>query len=908
MNRLESQDLKGDSATIPSMYWAALRVYRSRTLFNVFDGSWLKISYGEFDAMVSCISALLIEHGLAPGDRVAVVSENRPEWCAAYLAVVQQGVVVPIDAQLGQGDLRALLDDSGARIVLYGARTGETVRSAIEGSEVRAFAFESLGTRPEIRGGGTQGNVQSHEPAEQQHSGQMGAPCSPDDVAAIIYTSGTTGVPKGVMLTHRNLCSDARAVMQANIVSGSDNVLAVLPLHHTYPCMCTFLVPLFIGGTVTFAPGLKASDIVSAIRDNAVTVVVAVPRLLDAISQGILSKIREKKAISMMLLPLLRLSGKFRRRYDLNLGRFLFGAVHRNFVTLRFFASGGAKLDPTVMENLEALGFTVLEGYGLTETSPVVTFNPLKKRKPGSAGMPLPDAEIQIHGDGEVKVRGPMVMKGYYKHPDATAKAIVDGWFFTGDTGYLDEDNYLFITGRKKEVIVLSTGKNIYPEDVEKAYSAIPLIKEICVTGQERRGGVESLHALIVPDLDYVRKESIAHVNDALRWSLGEVSAGLPEYMRIRGYTLLRESLPRTPLGKIRRFMVRDLLAGLTAAPETRGKTERSLLEDNIGGGVVESIQVLTGEQVPVNASDDLEVDLGFDSLKKIEFFASLERKFSVDVPEALVVEVRTVADVVSKLKELLGGREAAAVLRETLPTDWTEILRKEPSRDDLRMVRPGYGKFERLVIRLLFGLHKAVFTVLFRIRVRGAENLLRSGPFIIAPNHASYLDGFIVASSVSFETFEHLFFLGLQRFFTGPVRSWFARLSHVIPIDLETNLARALQLSSFCLLRGRALCIFPEGGRSFEGTVLDFRKGVGVLAVELNVPVVPAYLSGTAAALPRGASFIRLVKVGVTFGPPLYPAMVVTGHLKEAPDVHQMFSDELRRKVIELSEEVSEN
>ncbi len=901
--------MKGDGATIPSAYRAALCAHRGRTLFNVFDGSWRKISYGDFDATVTCISALLIECGIAQGDRVAIVSENRPEWCAAYLAtVIQRGVVVPIDAQLGKGDILALLDDSGARIVFYGARTGEAVRGATEGSGVRAFAFESLDAYPEIEGGGTEGNLPPRMPAERQHPGQTSASCSPDDVAAIIYTSGTTGVPKGVMLTHRNLCSDARAVVQANIVSEFDNVLSVLPLHHTYPCMCTFLVPVFIGAAVTFAPGLKASDIVSAIRDNAVTVVVAVPRLLDAISQGILTKIREKKAVAMMLLPLLRIAGRFRRRYDLNLGRLAFRAVHRNFGTLRFFASGGAKLDPTVMENLEALGFTVLEGYGLTETSPVVTFNPLKKRKPGSAGIPLPDAEIRIHRDGEVMVRGPMVMKGYYKHPDATAKAIVDGWFFTGDTGYLDEDNYLFITGRKKEVIILSTGKNIYPEDVEKAYSAIPLIKEICVMGQERRGVVESLHGLIVPDLDYVRRESIAHVNDALRWSLGEVSARLPEYMRIRGYTLLSEPLPRTPLGKIRRFMVRDLVAALRAAPETKGKVDRSLLEDNIGGRVVESIQALAGERVAVNASDDLEVDLGFDSLKKIEFFASLERSFSVEVPEALVVEVRTVADVVSKLKGLLGEREAATVLRETLPTDWRDILRREPSRDDLRMVRLRYGNVERLVVRLLFGLHKAVFTLLFRIRVRGGEHLPRSGPFIIAPNHVSYLDGFIVASSVSFETFEQLFFLGLQRFFAGPVRSQFARLSHVIPIDLETNLTRALQLSSFCLLSGRSLCIFPEGGRSFDGTVLDFRKGVGVLAVELNVPVVPAYLSGTAAALPRGASFIRPVKVGVTFGSPLHPALVVTDELKQAPDVHQLFSDELRRRVVELSEKVSGN
>jgi long-chain acyl-CoA synthetase len=891
--------------TLPLLYRAAIEGNRDKTLFNLFGDGWRRMTYGQFQVVVDAISSLLREEGLRQGDRVAIISENRPEWCAAYIAtLVVGGIVVPIDAQLGHAELRLLLMDSGAPIVFSGDKTSDVVAQALAGLGGKHYRFSDPLIASHVRyDGGAALSRPASSPVHASHA-EDGQEPSPDDVAAIIYTSGTTGVPKGVMLTHRNLCSDAWAVINAGIVSESDNVLSVLPMHHTYPCMCTFLVPLFVGGSITFSPGLKAADLISAIRDTRVTVVVAVPRLLDAICNGILGRIREKKALSKLLLPVLRLSGRLRRRYDVNVGRFVFGAVHRNFATLRFFASGGARLDPAVMESLEALGFTVLEGYGLTETSPVVTFNPMQTRKPGSVGKPFEGVDIRIHDDGEIAVRGPMVMKGYYKNPEATAKAIVDGWFLTGDTGYLDHDNYLFITGRKKEVIVLSSGKNIYPEEVEKAYSSIPLIKEICITGQESKGVTESLHAVIVPDLEYVEKKSVANISDALKWSIGEVSSKLPEYMRVRGYTLVREPLPRTPLGKIRRFMVRDLLAGMTGPKIPLRQEDSALSGDATGRRVAEAVRALTGEDTAVRGADDLEVDLGFDSLKKIELLSSLERTFSVDLPESLLIEVRTVGDLLSKLKELLGGREYAGEGARPRGAEWGEMLRREPSPEELRMVALKYGALERLVVIVLFGIHKAFLRLFFRVRIRGREHLPMTGPFIIAPNHTSYLDGPVVASSVTFGTFEQLYFLGLQRFFAGTVMSRLGRLGHIIPIDLDIHLVKALQISAHCLLNRKALCIFPEGGRSFDGTVLEFRKGVGVLALELNVPVIPAFLRGTAAALPRGARFIRPVKVDVVFGRPLYPADIAGEAAGGVTDRYQYFSDALRRRVIALSED----
>lgn len=875
--------------TIPSLYRSAAQTHGERVAFNYFDGSWKIITYGELLALVEKITSSLLNQDLKKGDRVAIVSENRPEWCAAYLSALSAGgIVVPIDAQLGHEEIRNLLIDSEAGIVYCSSKTEGNVLKAIKDANLKSISFDL--------------NYTPH-PHPLSVTSDVSPEISSDDVAAIIYTSGTTGRPKGVMLTHHNLCSDAEAVIKANLVTEEDNVLAMLPLHHTYPCMCTFLVPLFIGATITFAPGLKAVELISAIKDKGVTVVVTVPRLLEMIRDGIISKIKSKGGLSWVLFGLIALCRRARRRYDVNIGKVLFRSVHRNFGRLRFFASGGAKLDASVMEDLESIGFTVLEGYGLTETSPVITFNPPEKRKPGSAGKPLPGAEIRVTDDGEITVRGPMVMRGYYRNERATVETLKDDWLRTGDTGFLDGDGYLFITGRKKEVIVLSSGKNVYPEDVEKAYSSIPLVKELCVTGVERRDAIDYLQAVIVPDLDYVKRASVGNINDALKWEIQEVSARLPEYMRIRGFTLHLEPLPRTPLGKLRRFMVAEIIIRSEPIRQADRGEDLSLTGDEIGRRVVECIRSVIREPVPVQSSDNLEIDLGFDSLKKIEFMACLEASLSISLPETFSTELQTVGAVVSRLREYVAVPAFAAPRGEPGRSEWKDILRREPSPDDIRKIGLSLSFTEKVLVYVLFILHKVSFRLLFRLTVRGGENIPRKGPFVIAANHVSYLDAFAIGASVSYGTFRNLSFLGLERFFRGGLRSWLARLSHVIPIDLETYLTRALQLSAYTLNKGKALCIFPEGGRSFDGTVMEFKKGIGALAMELNIPVIPAFISGSYEALPKGARFIRPAKIEVRFGRPLRPSDLDPGKKPPDLDAHQFFAEELRERVITLSD-----
>ena len=286
-------------------------------------------------------------------------------------------------------------------------------------------------------------------------------------------------------------------------------------------------------------------------------------------------------------------------------------------------------------------------------------------------------------------------MKGYYKNPAATSQVLKDGWFRSGDLGYIDHDGYLFITGRIKEVIVLSSGKNIYPDEVEKQYLKIPLIKEICVLGFEENGMTESIQAIIVPDTEYAKKAQISNLQEALKWEINDASSRLPSYMRLKGYTLYNEPLPRTPLGKLRRFMIKDLLTPRHSAAGLQRDEDAALTGDEIGGRVVECIASLMKEKVSIHGSDNLELDLGLDSLAKIELVVVLEKAFSMKLPETFTAEAQTVEELVAKIKEYgTGGIQTI----EKMPA-WKDILTTEPSPEDREKVGFHNNIFERMII-----------------------------------------------------------------------------------------------------------------------------------------------------------------------------------------------------------------
>lgn len=877
--------------TIQEIFFSVAERYPNNTVFHHFTDNWETITYTAFAEIVSATASYLIRQGLRKGDRVAIIGENRPGWCSAYLSVLTAGgIVVPMDPQLGPEEIQNLLFDSGTSFVFHSRMTEAAVKTAVEilsglAHSVVPLALDSAEFSSLSK---TKGAAKFPE-------------TSPEDKASIIYTSGTTGKPKGVVLTHLNFCSDAEALINAHIVTHEDNVLSVLPLYHTYAFMCTFLVPVFLGASITYPASLKGPDLLLAIRERGVSVLVSVPQLLGLLRNGIMKKIEDLPSFfSYLLLKLHRITGFLREKLDINIGRYIFSSVHKSFGgSFRFFTSGGAKLDPLIMRDIEALGFTVLEGYGLTETSPVLTFNPASKRKTGSAGKPLPSVSMRIMdssetGEGEIEVKGPMLMNGYYNNPVATAEVIRDGWFRTGDIGRIDREGYLFITGRSKEVIVLSSGKNIYPEDVEKVYGQSPLIKELCVLGTGPDGMTEALHAVIVPDLEYAKQTGISNIQEAIKWEINALSGKLPSYMRVTGQTVTKEPLPRTPLGKLRRFMIKSDISRPSPVSEEGLAEEDVPVKDKTTQVIIRTIRQFSKDRQRIRPDDNLELDLGLDSLSRIELVVGLEKTFSLKLPENFLADIHTVGELSEKIRKQTTQEFSPEGIGKT---SWNDILATVPEEK----IRFEESRGLLLPVFLMHTLLRLICKIFFRLEAHGAENIPVNKNFILTPNHTSYLDGFVLLLSLPFSYFRNTYSLGLRDLFTGPIKSWLAKISHIISIDSTSYLNKALQTSAYVLRNNHSLSVFPEGGRSLDGNLMEFKKGVGVLAIEAGVVVVPVYIKGSINALPRTATWPRPRKITVAFGKPLHASDIDFSKKPSDIDNYQYFANLLRERVQEL-------
>ncbi|MEK7871329.1 MAG: phosphopantetheine-binding protein, partial [Nitrospirota bacterium] len=346
-------------------------------------------------------------------------------------------------------------------------------------------------------------------------------------------------------------------------------------------------------------------------------------------------------------------------------------------------------------------------------------------------------------------------MKGYYKNPEETAKVLMDGWFFTGDLGYIDKNGYIYITGRAKEVIVLSSGKNIYPEEIEKHYLKSPLIKEICILGVGKRPEIaEDIKAVIVPNTDYMKETGIANFNEAVKWELNKLSLQLPAYKRIMGYEASQFPLPRTTLGKLKRYAIKysmkpDGIASLL--PERQPETEgEEAIGSQAGKTIIGLIERLT-EKRPVRLEHNLELDLGMDSLKRVELIVALSSALSMELPDAFGADVYTVKDLITQIEML--QKDIGKGLTTMISKGWQEILKTEPSSEDIKSAGLVNGFMAKLFIAMSLGLLRFMGRLLFRLEVKGVENIPEP-PYIITPNHASNIDGFVVAAGIPVNSF----------------------------------------------------------------------------------------------------------------------------------------------------------
>jgi long-chain acyl-CoA synthetase len=754
--------------------------------------------------------------------RMIIFSENRPEWIYALYAGWRKGAtIVPVDVMLTQEDVDYIVSDSVPSVVFCSAEKSQMIHQACKSSrqnpEILVFekiAMDSAKMPEEMV-------ITDHE-----------------RTALILYTSGTTGNPKGVMLSFRNLLANLTAVCQdVKIYTPGDRIMILLPFHHILPLVGSIVAPLYSGGTMVLNTSLASEDMMSTLKDYQVTIMIGVPRLYQLIYKGLREKIRHSMIARFMLWSAGRIgSQKFSHA--------LFGTVHKKFGGhLRYLVCGGAPVEPEVVRLFKDLGFELLEGYGMTETAPMITFTRPGAIKPGIPGHPLPGIQIRFD-DGEIVVYGDNVMQGYFNKPEETAMVLKDGWLHTGDLGFIDDEGYVHITGRKKEIIVLPNGKNINPEEVERAiYKQSAFVKE---TGVFLKDGI--LQAILLPDFRKLNEAGIHDTEEHFRWKvIDEVNRSVSPYKKVLRFHITSSELPKTRLGKLKRYLLPELTGIRKREKQNEPRTReyqaiKKFLEEET--------------QQTVHPDDHLELDLALDSLGRVSLSAFIETAFGVDIPESSLADFQSItrlADHIHQKKTRLNFEGIS----------WSQILKEK-----VHLKLPDSWFTHNLIKNIM----NVGFRAFMRIKARGLENLPGQA-CIIAPNHQSVLDGFLVASLLKRRFIKRTYVYAKEKHFRGPILRFLANRNNIILVDVNKDLKLSIQKLAEVLKKGKNLMIFPEGTRSLNGKMGEFKQTFAILSQELKVPVIPVAIKGSYDILPAGSRFPRLFKqVSVEFLKPVYP------------------------------------
>lgn len=887
-------------------------------------------AYRDLCAMADAVGAWLLASGLERGARCSILAANGPRWVAAYLGTIAAGMVaVPFDTAFNEAQVAKLLDNSGSSLLFADARHADTAARAIAGRPIRLVLLD--GASIDNRQSTIENAVDFAQILSTPHKNFLPAQVSADDTAAILYTSGTTSDPKGVMLTHANFAAETDGAKAIVEFGPTDAILGVLPLFHALAQMANLLMPMAGGARVVFLESLNTQELLRALRERDITLFCCVPQFFYLIHERIRKEAGAHGRLAQSAFRWLLKLGALSRRLGFNFGRIAFHRVHQMLgPRMRYLVSGGSRLDPDVARDFHSMGFELLQGYGLTETTGGAVATPPQDNVIGSIGKPLPGAELTIRDPkpaddvvgpaiGEIMIRGPLVMKGYYNRPDATAEVITsDGWLRTGDLGYLDARGHVFITGREKEVIVLSSGKNVYPEELEAHYLKSPFIKELCVLGLQSRPGEpfsERLHAVIVPNLEVLRERKIVNLREVIRFDIETLSQQLPPTKRILSFDIWQTDLPRTTTRKIKRFEVERMVQERQAAgSEDAGAVIRLSEEDREWLAIPEVARAIDAirkslrePQREVGPNDNLELDLGLDSMERVELLVAVEQAVGASLPDGAASHVYTVRDLVDAVRNSTLSSQSSIVNRQSrMPhgsAAWDSVLATDPTDPEVLAVARSHWLAEHWWY--FFGRVVQLFARdFFSLKVTGVENLPRNGPYLICPNHQSFLDPAMLVATLPYSVLRNVFYVGTSEIFgSGPLR-YLARSLKLIPVDPDSNLVPAMRAGAFGLRHGKILVLYPEGERSIDGAPKVFKKGAAILATHLRVPIVPVALDGFYEAWPRGKGFQKFARLKIAYGTPIPPPANV-----ENPEaMYEKLTAELKERVMQMWLELHSN
>ena len=856
------------------------------------NGEWVRYSYRQLYEVSRQVAFVLWERGYRKGDRVILFAENQPEWGIAYLAAVQIGVVVvPIDPQTAEGEIFALTEYTEAKGILTSEAGVARLHNAQTkpGAEAESLEFLDINRFCQPFGSEQAENsvpTKSELPAVPDQFPNVDI--DPDTVASIIFTMGTTVDPRGAMLSHRGFIANVMAVSQALPPEDTDRFLSVLPLYHALGFSCNFLMSIYAGTTVTYTNSLRPTTILAIMRETKITVLIGVPRLFqllyDAIKRYV---VQSPEAMEAPLAP------EVVEEIQAALGGHI-----------RVLVSGGAALPDEIYDLFMELGLTIYQGYGITEASPVLSVNPHHKSKRSSVGPAVQGVQLQIinpdeAGVGEIVAHSPSLMQGYYRNQAVTGQVIRDGLLHTGDLGYFDEEGYLYLTGRSKDVIVSGAGKNIYPVELEALYRHSSLISEICVVGMSTDNMFEAAHAVIVPVCDDNRDR--AEVEKAIHQHIQECAQDLPTYQHIQTVHFWDTELPKTSDAVINRQRVKEILQeqlsqqtqvaprpdpvkGSLDVDGNEGALKLTMATDTASG--VEEVIIselsrlarLPADQIHLNSN--LGTELGLDSMARVELLLLLESRLQRSIPDELIAKIQTVGDVTETVKALQSEATPPPIDEEIS----AHIEQSESSH--LSTTLAGLFRFSVW----------AIYRYYFSIKCSGLENLPREQPYIIAANHSSHLDTLAVMTVLGDE-FKRLRVLAAKDYwFSTRFKSWFSgELLKFVPFDRHANFLQGLRISQEVLKQDECLLIYPEGTRSVTGELQPFKPGLGLLAYESGSPIIPAYIDGTYHALPKGKNLPRKSRIQVIFGKPIVPS---SGHEVGEMDAASGLEHETYRKL----------
>ena len=737
-------------------------------------------------------------------EKILICAQNSPEWCFAFYGAMRcKSIVVPLDAQSTKKEIEYVINDCRPDIVF------------ISDDKKEMFADMNLHDARLMTKDDVALFDDKNIPATDIPLGNL------EDVMLINYTSGTTGNPKGVMLTYKNVMFNIDSVSkQVPIFQEDSNVMVLLPLHHILPLLGSLVAPLYMGGTLHIAEAMNAESIIKTLNAGKVSIIIGVPRLYDMLVKGVMSKINAS-FVTRLLYKITKLIGSDA------VSRVIFSSVHKKFGGhLKYLVSGGAALSVETATILKTLGLYVLEGYGMTETAPMISFTRPGRRKIGYAGELLPNIEAKIAENGEICVKGDNVMKGYYKREEETAQIIKDGWLHTGDMGILDKYG-LKITGRIKEIIVTSNGKNINPELLEKEF--LNESKYVHEIGIFLSGDI--LHAAIRPEMTAVRQSSLDDMDALIKSEVERFNAEQPQYKRIKQYHIMSEELPKTRLGKVQRF----LLPHLIDKPKTH--TEQESLEGK--SEVYKMLKAFVEDETKTiaNENDHFEIDLSMDSLSKVSLLAYIENTFGINMNEEQMENLNTLA----KLTDYIEKNEHTF---NTTNITWKDIL---ATKVDVKLEKPGITQW------CTYTFTKILFSICYRFRFKGNKKLPNS-PCIIVANHRCAIDGFLITYNFSRKENKDIFFFAKEKHWRTKIAQFFARKNNIILMDINKNVRQSLQEMCAVLKKGKNIVIFPEGTRSRDNKMKKFKETFAILSKELNVPIIPVAIAGSESACYGGS------------------------------------------------------